>query len=164
MRFRLGFINCQTFLTDTILHRMKWNYQTTQTILVIENQYYQVEAKFNGFLHPVFDPPLSRHSSPCSNLSGHSNNSPRSHASTTHIKLPVIALPTFECETGSWLNFRDTFETLVLHNIALSNVQKYHLLIALFKDEAKNLISTLYNKYKFSCCLVTSITTMHEKD
>jgi len=29
-----------------------------------ENQYYKVEAKFNEILHPVVEPPRSRHSSP----------------------------------------------------------------------------------------------------
>lgn len=49
-----------------------------------KNQYYQVEANFNELLHPVVEPPLSRHSSLCSSLSGRSNNSPPSHASSTH--------------------------------------------------------------------------------
>ena len=32
-----GLINCQAFLVDMTMHRMDWNYQTKQTILVIEN-------------------------------------------------------------------------------------------------------------------------------
>ena len=44
-----------------------------------EDQYFEVKAKFNELPHPVVDPPLSRLSSPCGSLSGHSNNSPRSH-------------------------------------------------------------------------------------
>ena len=67
---------------------------------LFENQYYQVEAKFNELLHPVMDPP-SRRSSPRSSLSGHSNHTPRSHTSSTHIRLPTIALPTFEGDTYS---------------------------------------------------------------
>ena len=67
-----------------------------------ENQYYQVEAKFNEILHPVMGKP-SRSSSPRSSLSGHRNHTPRSHTSTTHIRLPTIALPTFEGDTCSWL-------------------------------------------------------------
>ena len=71
-----------------------------------ENQYCQVEAKFNELLHPVVEQPLSRRNSPRSSLSGHSNQSPRSHVSNTHIKLPVIALPTFDGDTCSWLHYR----------------------------------------------------------
>jgi len=58
---------------------------------LFETQYYEVKAKFNELLHPMIEQPLSRHSSPRSSLSGHSNQSPRSHVSSTHIQLPVIA-------------------------------------------------------------------------
>jgi hypothetical protein len=60
-----------------------------------------------------------------------------------NIKLPVIALPTFEGQTCSWLHFRDTFEALIVNNTTLSNVQKFHYLIASLKDEAKDLICNL---------------------
>ena len=101
-----------------------------------EDQYFEVKAKFNELLHPVVDPP-SRHSSPRSSLSGHSNHTPRSDTSSTHIELPTIALPTFEGDTCSWLQFRDTFEALIVNNTTLSNVQKFHYLIVSFKNEAK---------------------------
>jgi hypothetical protein len=110
---------------------------------VFETQYYQVKAKLNELLHPVADPPCSRHNSPHSRLSRHSNTSPRSHTSSSHIKLPVIALPTFEGDICSWLHFRDTFEALIVNNTALSSVQKFHYLIASLKNEAKHLISNL---------------------
>ena len=109
---------------------------------LFENQYYQVEAKFNELLHPVMDPP-SRRSSPRSSLSDHSNHTPRSHTSSTHITLPTIALPTFEGDTCSWLHFRDTSEALIVNNTTLSNVQKFHYLIASLKNETKDLISNL---------------------
>ena len=50
-----------------------------------ENQYYQFEAKFNELLHPVVEPPRSRHSSQRSSLSGNSNNTPRSHGSSAQL-------------------------------------------------------------------------------
>jgi hypothetical protein len=37
----------------------------------------------------------------------------------------------------------DTFEALIVNNTTLSNVQKFHYLIASLKNEAKNLISNL---------------------
>jgi len=86
---------------------------------LFENQYFEVEAKFNELLHPVIDSPASRRSSPRSSLSGHSNNSSRSQVSSAHIKLPTIALPTFEGDTCSWLHYRDTFEALIVNNTAL---------------------------------------------
>jgi len=62
---------------------------------------------------------------------------------SSHIKLPKIAFPTFEGNTCSWLHFRDTFEALIVNNPVLSNVQKFHYLIASLKYEAKDLISNL---------------------
>jgi len=81
-----------------------------------EDQYFGVKAKFNENLHHVADPPWSRHSSPLNSLSGYSNTSPRSHASSAHINLPVILLPTYEGDTRQWLHFRDTFEALIVNN------------------------------------------------
>jgi len=108
-----------------------------------ENQYYHGEAKFNEILHPVVEPPRSRHSSPRSSLSGNSNNTPRSHGSSARIKLPTIALPTFEGDTCNWLHYRDTFQALIVNNTTHSNVQKFHYLIASHKNEAKHVISNL---------------------
>jgi len=90
-----------------------------------------------------------------------------------NIKLPVIALPVFNGETCSWLHFRDTFEALIVNNTTLSNVQKFHYLIASLKDEAKDLICNLpithYN-FLFAWQLVTQrynnkrlIAMMHAK-
>jgi hypothetical protein len=81
---------------------------------LFENQYYHVEARFHEFLHPVVEPPLSRDSSTPSSLSGH-NNSPQSLGSP-NIKLPTITLPILDGETCNWLQFRDTFEALIVNN------------------------------------------------
>jgi len=111
-----------------------------------ENQYCLVDEKFIELLHPVVDPPLSRHSSPRTSRSGHSNNFSQSHASSTHIKLPVNALPTFDGDTCSWLHFRDTFVAFIVNNTAVSNIQKFHYLIASLKNESKDLINNLQIK------------------
>jgi hypothetical protein len=66
-----------------------------------ENQYFDVKAKFNEILHPVVESLVPRCSSPRSSVSQHSNTSPRSRHSSTHIKLPTIALQTFDGDTGS---------------------------------------------------------------
>jgi len=110
---------------------------------IFENQYYEVKSKFSELLHPVIDTPRSRNRSLRSSGSGHSNHTPRSHTSSTHITLPTIPLPNFEGDTCSWLHFRDTFEALIVNNTTLSNVQKFHYLIASLKNEDKNLISNL---------------------
>ena len=105
-----------------------------------EDQYYETKAKFTELLHPVVES-HSRFNSPPGSISDqghsvHSNNN-------THIKLPTIALPTFAGDTCSWLHFRDTFEALVVNNANLSNVQRFHYLIASLKNSAKDLISNL---------------------
>jgi len=120
---------CELELSDDIDHSLDRQQ--------FEDQYFEV--KFNELLHPVVEPPHSRHSSPRSSSSGNSNNTRRSHVSS-HIRLPTIALPTFEGNTCSWLYFRDTFEALIVNNPALSNVQKFHYLIASLKNEAKDVI------------------------
>ena len=103
-----------------------------------EDHYFAVQARFNELLQPVVQQLPSRHNSPTRSVSGNINNSLRSP-----IKLPTIALPTFDGDTCSWLQYRDTFEALIVKNIALSNVQKFHYLIASLKLEAKDLISNL---------------------
>ena len=97
-----------------------------------EDQYFEVKARFTELLHPVVD--LPRCQSPTGSISdqGHSVHS----NSSSHIKLPTTALPTFAGDTCSWLHFRDTFETLVVNNVSLSNVQRFHYLIASLKNEA----------------------------
>jgi len=82
-------------------------------------------------------------------------------------------LPTFESDTCSWLHYRDTFEALIINSTALSNVQKFHYLIASLKNEAKDLIGTfqITNKnFLVAWQLVTQryknkrlIATMHAK-
>jgi len=52
-----------------------------------ENQYYQVEARFNELLHPVVGSPQSSHSSSQSSTSRHTHVS---HHSSTHIKCQLF--------------------------------------------------------------------------
>jgi len=108
-----------------------------------EDQYFAVKAKCNELPHIAVGPQLSRHSSSHSSSSRHTHVSPNSHHSSTHIKLPVISLPTFEGETTSWFHYRDTFDVLIVTNNALSNVQKFHYLTASLKGKAKGVISNL---------------------
>ena len=57
---------------------------------LFEKQYFEVKAKFNELQHPVIDRALSRRSSPRSSLSGHSNQSPRSHVSSTQLSYQLL--------------------------------------------------------------------------
>ena len=115
-----------------------------------EDQYFEVKAQFNELyilwsthIHP-----------PRTSLSGHRNKSPHSNSSSAHIKLPTIALPTFEGDTCSWLHVRDTFEALIVHNTVLSKVQKFHYLIASLYCFTQFRIFILYI-FHASCHFVT---------
>jgi hypothetical protein len=110
---------------------------------LFENQYYQVEANVSKLLHPVVELPQPRHSSSRSSSSERTNTSSKSHGSSVHIKLPVISLPNYDSNTCVWLQYKDTFESLIFNNTILSNVHKFHYLIASLKNEAKDLISNL---------------------
>ncbi|XP_046145702.1 uncharacterized protein LOC123989029 [Osmia bicornis bicornis] len=59
------------------------------------------------------------------------------------IRLPVINLPTFDGKFSEWLEFRDTFDSLVHQNNALSDVQKYHYLKSAVKGSAARAVKAL---------------------
>jgi hypothetical protein len=90
-----------------------------------------------------------------------------------HITLLIISLPTFDVDSCNWLQYRDTFEALIVNNTTLSNVQKFHYFVALLKNEAKDLIAKLQvtnENFLVAWQLVTQryknkrlIATMHAK-
>lgn len=53
------------------------------------------------------------------------------------IKLPAIILPTFTGDFTQWNSFHDLFDSLVVKNIALSNVNKLHHLKSSLSGEAE---------------------------
>ncbi|XP_043474287.1 uncharacterized protein LOC122506260 [Leptopilina heterotoma] len=77
-------------------------------------------------------------------------NSPLTHHSlsdvnsvSSHVKLPTINIPTFSGAFESWLNFRDTYSSLIHENNSLSNVQKFYYLRSSLADEAAEQIQSL---------------------
>jgi hypothetical protein len=113
-----------------------------------EGQYFEVKAKFNERLHPEVELPQPKHSSSRSSSSegsssGRRNNSLRSPGNNVHVNLSVISLPTFDGEICNWLQYRDTFEALIVNNTTFSNLQKFHYFIASLNNEAKDLIANL---------------------
>lgn len=59
------------------------------------------------------------------------------------VKLPTISLPKFEGNTESWLEFRDTFMSLIHENDAITHIQKYHYLRGSLQGKAAELIKAL---------------------
>ena len=104
-----------------------------------EQQYFQVKAKFIELLHPADNPGQSDNDS--EHGSNHSSGVTR--ASKSYVKLPSIQVPSYDGTISTWLHFRDTFDSLIIQNNMLSNVQKFDYLISSLRGEAKHLISNL---------------------
>jgi hypothetical protein len=66
---------------------------------------------------------------------------PHDHIQVAHTS--AFLLPVFAGDTCTWLHYKDTFEALIINKAALSNVQKFHYLIASVLGEAKGLLSNL---------------------
>jgi hypothetical protein len=124
------------------LHKVNWNGKMIDFSVdrqQFEEQYFDVKARFHELLHPAVDTEL-RDSSPSG--SGQGQTSPNA-SNRSLIKLPEIKLPLFSGNACNWLHFKNTLEALVINNATLSNVQKFHYLIASLQNEAKDLISNL---------------------
>lgn len=59
------------------------------------------------------------------------------------IKLPTISMPTFNGSSEHWLEFRDTFMSLVHNSNDISNIQKFHYLKSSLKGDAQVVIDAL---------------------
>ena len=59
------------------------------------------------------------------------------------VKLPELALPTFDGSYAEWTSFRDTFSALVDDNANLSDVHKFHYLKSCLKGKAVKVIESL---------------------
>ncbi|XP_020297240.1 uncharacterized protein LOC109861830 [Pseudomyrmex gracilis] len=71
---------------------------------------------------------------------------PLDHGSTSirvDTKLPDISLPVFKGEYAQWPTFIELFQSLILDNTQLSNVQKLHYLRGCLKGQPAQLVSTL---------------------
>lgn len=60
-----------------------------------------------------------------------------------HIKLPKIELPKFDGDYSKWLEFRDTYESLIHSNDSISGIQKFHYLRASLGGTASQVIQSL---------------------
>ncbi|CAK9825652.1 hypothetical protein ANTRET_LOCUS3619 [Anthophora retusa] len=58
-------------------------------------------------------------------------------------RLPTIVLPQFDGNYQNWLRFRDTFESLIQNNEALSDIQRFHYLNSALTGSAARVIQSL---------------------
>nr|XP_037868702.1 uncharacterized protein LOC119628871 [Bombyx mori] len=88
-----------------------------------ENQYYSIVAKAKCIL----------------------NNKSEKSSSTKKscIKLPTISLPSFDGNYDNWLEFRDTFSSLIHNSPDMDNIQKFHYLRSSLTGNALQVIKLL---------------------
>ncbi|XP_028042685.1 uncharacterized protein LOC114252404, partial [Bombyx mandarina] len=65
------------------------------------------------------------------------------HHDDPGVKLPQIQISRFDGAYFRWLEFRDTFETLVHNNSRISDIHKFHYLISYLEGDAARIISKL---------------------
>lgn len=59
------------------------------------------------------------------------------------VKLPKITLPTFDGKSLEWLEFRDTYESLIHKNEELNEIQKFHYLRASLEGPPAEVVRSL---------------------
>jgi hypothetical protein len=60
-----------------------------------------------------------------------------------NVRLPVINLPTFSGSFDAWIEFRDSFNSLINKNKSLSGLQKFHYLKSSLKGDAESILHNL---------------------
>lgn len=62
---------------------------------------------------------------------------------TKSVKLPTISIPTFDGSYERWLEFRDTFQSLIHNSNQITSIQKFHYLKSSLKGSAALVIESL---------------------
>lgn len=75
--------------------------------------------------------------------SNHSYRSACNSCDQSAIKLPTIKLPTFDGNYLKWLEFRDTFESLINQNESISDINKFHYLRSSLEGSATVVIKSI---------------------
>lgn len=60
-----------------------------------------------------------------------------------HVRLPKIELPKFDGNLQKWLNFKDLFDTCIIKEASLSNVERLHYLKACLHGDAEHLLRNI---------------------
>ncbi|KAI5637906.1 hypothetical protein NE865_09421 [Phthorimaea operculella] len=95
-----------------------------------ESNYYSVLAKAQCLIHEE-----DKKASGSSGLSG--------AGQTPSVKLPIISLPEFDGSVDHWLEYRDTFQSLVHKCPSVSKIQKFHYLKSTLKGSAQLVIDSI---------------------
>lgn len=77
----------------------------------------------------------------CDNLSENQKYTPS--GKLDFIKLPTISIPEFDGSYEHWLEFRDTFQSLIHNSKEITDIQKFHYLKSALKANASLVIDSL---------------------
>jgi len=100
---------------------------------VVTELYYELHATMSRLVHTVNVKAESLTKSPSSN----------STQANTNLRLPPIKLPVFNNKPTELKHFFDTFNSLLLNNETLDNIQRYYYLLSVMSGEAHELIENL---------------------
>jgi len=113
--------NTHPYFTDRVFTECEENYETALDY-------------FAEVLHELSPSPAT----PSANVS-HSHACP----SNTTLNLPKVSLPVFDGSFDKWEGFRDRFQSMIIDEESLSNVQKLHHLFSSLRGEALTAIEHL---------------------
>lgn len=108
--------------------------------LAFENSYYSVVASDKGVLVDLNRQPVinTQADGNCSERGSVRNKI--SEVSITKPQLPAIPIPKFDGTSECWLEFRDTFVSLIHSNESISDMEKLYFLKGALEGEAKEVI------------------------
>ncbi|KAI5637046.1 putative peptidase (DUF1758) domain-containing protein [Phthorimaea operculella] len=90
---------------------------------------------------------LSQDDAESSKSSHHSSSSlkslPKNNYANNAVKLPTISLPSFDGSVENWLEYRDTYLSLIHNNDMLGAIQKFHYLRSSLTGSALQVIKSL---------------------
>lgn len=119
------FEDCQNYSTQVSTDIEK----DLESLEVFESEYYSTIAKAQCLLS-------------CED-SNTDDTQKQAHTKQDYIKLPVISIPEFDGTYEHWLQFRDTFQSLIHNSKDITNIQKFHYLKSALKGSASLVIDSL---------------------
>lgn len=116
----------------------------TQTLEreTFEKNYFSLLVECKEFLS-IFDKVIPNSHSESSNSSNFDVGSSNNNKNDFNVKLPEIKLPKFTGCYDNWLEFRDTFDSLINENSSITNIQKFHYLRAALDGGAMQVIRSI---------------------
>lgn len=107
---------------------------------VFENEFYELISSCKKIINDYYS--IKNGNTLLPNVKG-SASQINSNFDSQNIKLPQIQLPKFSGSYDNWLEFRDTFDSLINGNTAITPIQKFHYLRAALEGGAAQVIRSL---------------------